>query len=295
MDGSRKGWYFSGMTAAPAIPVFALFGESAGFPDVVHCERIRDRARRHDWVISPHRHRDMAQFLFMRQGAAEVRLDDRVDRLEDGGFVYVAARAVHGFAFRRGSEGLVLSFPLPVLAGLEAGSAELAGRLSQPFTGRADARLALLLDQFAIGFAEPGAYRTGLLVGLAQAILAAAAECAGPGEGPAPPPADRRLRELDALLARHRAEGWRAGDYARALAVTPGHLNRLCRAGAGMSASHYIEAATIAEACRLLAFTQLSVAEVGYRLGFEDPAYFSRRFRARAGRTPSAYRQPFMA
>jgi len=61
-----------------------------------------------------------------------------------------------------------------------------------------------------------------------------------------------------------------------------------------LSASAYIEAHIIQEACRLLAFTQLSVAEVGYRLGFADPSYFSRRFRAVQQETPSVYRQRFV-
>ena len=48
--------------------------------------------------------------------------------------------------------------------------------------------------------------------------------------------------------------------------------------------------AVMTEACRLIAFTRLPVAEVGYRLGYADPPYFSRRFRLRMGETPSAYR-----
>ncbi|WP_239017514.1 AraC family transcriptional regulator [Paenirhodobacter huangdaonensis] len=35
------------------------------------------------------------------------------------------------------------------------------------------------------------------------------------------------------------------------------------------------------------------MAEIGYRLAFDDPAYFSRRFRAVRGLTPSDYRAQF--
>lgn len=78
-----------------------------------------------------------------------------------------------------------------------------------------------------------------------------------------------------------------------ACCCTPGHLNRLCQAALGTSASRHIEALTMTEARRLLAFTRLTVAEVGYRLGFADPSYFSRRFRAETGESPSAYRARF--
>ena len=71
------------------------------------------------------------------------------------------------------------------------------------------------------------------------------------------------------------------------------HDRELCRAATGASVSRHIETARMTEARRLLAFTRLPVAEIGYRLGFSDPPYFSRRFRAVTGETPSDYRERF--
>ncbi len=45
------------------------------------------------------------------------------------------------------------------------------------------------------------------------------------------------------------------------------------------------------EAKRLIRQTDLSVAEIGDRLGFSSPQYFTRQFRRRVGLTPSAYRR----
>ncbi|MEH3107050.1 MAG: helix-turn-helix domain-containing protein [Sphingomonas fennica] len=44
------------------------------------------------------------------------------------------------------------------------------------------------------------------------------------------------------------------------------------------------------EARRLLAYTPLTVAEVGHALGFADPAYFSRFYARHAGHPPGAAR-----
>ncbi len=44
------------------------------------------------------------------------------------------------------------------------------------------------------------------------------------------------------------------------------------------------------EARRLLLYSNLSVAEVGYATGFEDPAYFSRFFARHTGRSPRDWR-----
>jgi AraC family transcriptional activator of pobA len=45
------------------------------------------------------------------------------------------------------------------------------------------------------------------------------------------------------------------------------------------------------EARRLLRYGSLSVAEVGYALGFTDPAYFSRFFARHVGVSPAAFRK----
>jgi AraC family transcriptional activator of pobA len=44
------------------------------------------------------------------------------------------------------------------------------------------------------------------------------------------------------------------------------------------------------DAKRALLYTNMSVAEVGYAIGFSDPAYFTRFFSRQAGVSPSAYR-----
>lgn len=291
MDGTRKDWYFSCMKVSSQIPVFRLFGETGDFPDVIHCERIWDRARLHDWEISPHRHRDMAQVFFMRQGSARVLVDGRESFLDDGRFLFVPAQFVHGFVFAQGSEGLVLSFPLNVADG--SGDEELGRRLARPFSGPADNTAVMLMDQIAAVFAGTGTFRARLLISLAQALLAAVAGIADREAEETEPLWRRRMLEFDRLLALHMHEGWSLGDYASSMAITPGHLNRICRTATGESAARHVEAAVMTEAVRLLAFTRLPVAEIGYRLGYDDPPYFSRRFRTVLGETPSAYRARF--
>jgi AraC family transcriptional activator of pobA len=45
------------------------------------------------------------------------------------------------------------------------------------------------------------------------------------------------------------------------------------------------------EAVRLLRFTDLTVGEVAFRVGFADQLYFSRAFKRSVGRAPQAYRE----
>jgi AraC family transcriptional activator of pobA len=107
--------------------------------------------------------------------------------------------------------------------------------------------------------------------------------------GRRPAPAADVVRRFQALVDRDFATRHRVADYARALGVSPGHLNALCRGRLRRSAGGLIRARRTLEARRLLR-QQLGAAQVADRLGFDDPAYFSRFFRREVGVPPSRYR-----
>lgn len=92
------------------------------------------------------------------------------------------------------------------------------------------------------------------------------------------------------VVERDAAQRHRVADYARELAVSPGHLNALCRQHLGSSAKAVIQDRLVAEARRLLLYSDESSARVGYALGFQDPSYFARFFRLATGRSPSGFR-----
>jgi AraC family transcriptional activator of pobA len=58
----------------------------------------------------------------------------------------------------------------------------------------------------------------------------------------------------------------------------------------GQSARELIARKLLDEAKRELVFTFDSAQEIAYRLGFADPAYFSRFFLKQTGETPRAWR-----
>jgi two-component system response regulator YesN len=67
-----------------------------------------------------------------------------------------------------------------------------------------------------------------------------------------------------------------------------------CRAfklATGMTCTDHIALERIRVAKRLLTRNDLLVKEVAYRVGFENPNYFSRRFKEMEGRTPTSYRR----
>jgi AraC-like DNA-binding protein len=101
---------------------------------------------------------------------------------------------------------------------------------------------------------------------------------------------NRLVERFQRLVDRDHARRHRLRDYAAELGVSPGHLNVLCRGTLRESASRVVRRRLTLEAKRLLTHSDLTAAEVGFALGFEDPAYFTRFFRREVGEPPTRFR-----
>jgi len=79
--------------------------------------------------------------------------------------------------------------------------------------------------------------------------------------------------------------------FANQLLTTPRQLNEICKKYAGNSAVEYIHKRLALEAKRLLFYSDANINEIGFELGFEDPAHFSRFVRKNTGHAPSEWRK----
>ncbi|WP_288446690.1 helix-turn-helix domain-containing protein [uncultured Chryseobacterium sp.] len=79
-------------------------------------------------------------------------------------------------------------------------------------------------------------------------------------------------------------------EYAEALHISRGYLTETVREVTGKPAQHWIHQEILIEAKRLLVFTNLSVKEVAYELGYSDHTYFSRLFSKLEELSPSEFR-----
>jgi AraC family transcriptional activator of pobA len=101
---------------------------------------------------------------------------------------------------------------------------------------------------------------------------------------------ERRMEMLQGLIQRHFRSHKPAAFYAENLGISPAHLSRIVRSKTGHGAHELITRKLLDEAKRELVFTFATVQEISYRLGFADPAYFSRFFVKQTGLTPRAWR-----
>lgn len=78
--------------------------------------------------------------------------------------------------------------------------------------------------------------------------------------------------------------------YADQLYVQTRTLNSLAKKYAGKTAGEIISERILLEAKRELYYNTNSVKEIGYGLGFDDPAYFTRFFKKQSGLSPQEYK-----
>ncbi|TBO61488.1 AraC family transcriptional regulator [Streptomyces kasugaensis] len=82
----------------------------------------------------------------------------------------------------------------------------------------------------------------------------------------------------------------RVADYARCLGYSVRTLSRATRAAVGHGAKRLIDDRVLLEAKRMLLHTALPASRIAERLGFPHATAFTRFFRERTGRTPTAFR-----
>lgn len=80
-------------------------------------------------------------------------------------------------------------------------------------------------------------------------------------------------------------------EYADLLHISPNHLNKCVKTATGQSARDLLDEMILLEAKVLLAQTDLSVSEIAYQIGKQDPSNFGRFFRTKMGITPKEYRE----
>jgi len=102
---------------------------------------------------------------------------------------------------------------------------------------------------------------------------------------------DRRLRRAIEFIHTHFDAEVRLADMARAAFLSAFHFARLFKRLMGMTPHAYLMSVRLEQAARLLATTDLSILEIGQRVGYTSQSHFAKAFKAWTGLTPREYRQ----
>jgi signal transduction histidine kinase/DNA-binding LacI/PurR family transcriptional regulator/AraC-like DNA-binding protein len=111
------------------------------------------------------------------------------------------------------------------------------------------------------------------------------------GESALPPQTSALVKRALAYLHQNYARPLARWEIAQGIGVSEDYLSRVFQRELGISPWDYLNRYRVSQARELLRRTHDSVGHIGRRVGFSDPAYFSRVFRRIAGTSPRAYRE----
>ena len=103
------------------------------------------------------------------------------------------------------------------------------------------------------------------------------------------------FRTFSRLVEIHFREKHSVNEYAELLGVAAKTLSKKFNRLRLNQPNDVIKERILLEAKRLLVYSPMSIKEIAYDLGYDDPAYFNRLFTAKAGCTPASFRKAHIA
>jgi AraC family transcriptional activator of pobA len=290
------------MASRAPVPRFFLYGEPPRDPHerFVHVETIAARSRLYDWHIRPHGHGGLLQVLVIFSGGGEMQAETQRLPFHAPALLTVPAGVVHGFQFLPETEGYVVTFAEVLyrdLARQEPSfrplftAASCASLTSDPAE---EQELADALPKLKRELAWQAPASTAAIIARLTTVLVSAVralhqpEIGVSGTGNARASLVARFREK---IEAHLQLGLTVAQYAKALNVTPAQLRAASLEVTGKPPGRVLDERILLEAKRTLTYSNLTVAETAYSLGFSDPAYFSRFFSKLAGESAAAFRR----
>ncbi|MDH7797740.1 MULTISPECIES: AraC family transcriptional regulator [unclassified Beijerinckia] len=301
------------------VPAYFLYGEdwtvaTFGF---FHMETQSARNEPNNWQIGLHTHPDFDQLSINFTGECAFEHDGKRRHVAAPCCVFTPAKVVHQFKYSPGSHGYVISVSPDFTESLTLGDGAAKTALQRltnirliEFGSRESAsaleRLATLMIEC---FESDEQHRRETLRHLFAAFLLQIDSVnRGPWKAVAEHAASNVAgddlfqrfsesveREIGELGLSSSAEDrqYSTEAFAARLSTTPYSLTSACRRACSRSAHEIIQSALLGQATRLLLYTNRSVKEISYCLGYSHPSHFVRFFKRHRGTTPDLFRQQF--
>ncbi len=273
--------------------------------DPVVCKRMRGPDFGDTWHYHP-----ACEFTLVLRGGTERWVGDRIEPLTPGDLVFLGSELPHEYRNApipgrraRQTEWVVVHFMPQILGDIGQACTTLAP-LRRLFER---ARRGLRVDGSTRGQAEAlllemahaqGLRRAILLLELLDLLSTSSHLTELSSEGfrmEAQSPVSDRIGTVCTHIESHLDAPLRVPDLARGIGLSESALGRLFRKCTNGTVTQYVNRLRIAHACRLLAETDKTVAEIMLACGYASPAHFQRQFQRYQHRTPLAYRRSVRA
>ena len=267
-----------------------------------HADRINADIGASEWRLTAQRHQGRSYALVLSAGRGVAQLTQGQARLRAPCLLWLPPGLGQAIHIDPGSEGFMMALAEDLIAAAVTGhrtSGELrsvADRLIHADGAGASAAIARLMhaaEAIHTELRRPDEGGLNMIMSHVTVILVYAWRLAGFHL-----PQPEVSRSGSAIFQRflhavelHFREDWPIARYASQLGVSERRLHGAVTRAAGRSPLQLLHLRILEEARARLEQSGLPIAQIGYGLGFRDPAQFSRFFKTAVGVSPGAFRR----
>jgi AraC family transcriptional regulator, transcriptional activator of pobA len=253
---------------------------------------------RREKVFTPHRH-DHYTCFFLESGHANFNFDFQNFDIQHSSLVISRPGQVHQLGFTKDIKGWFLAFDTSIV------DQNARMLIEQSLSNLVLLRLDEDEKKWVVGLIElmyaaasekqPSNLHTEIIKSLINAFFYKAAILFQAQE-------DERIKayslrgieitkQFRQLVKAHFLLLKKPADYASMLSITVSYLNDTLKLVTGFSSTWFIQNELFTEAQRLLFYTDKSIKEIAFELGYEDYKYFIRLFGKKIGTSPANFRK----
>lgn len=271
----------------------------------IHYERLESLAGFFARDMPVHRHAQYLQIHYTDSGSTSFHIDDRIYHVEGPSCFLTPASVPHSFSTEDKTTGHVLTVHQSVVWRLMQDGLQNLSSLNlgqgiclnsagyNPIQLIQWAQIKQLFSSINLEWHSDYPAKNLMLENLTRLLIIQIARLSSncPSYSKASNEALQIFRRFTDLIDDHYTEHWSLSSYDAALGVSESRLNQISRKIANSPPKKLINDRLMQEAKRFLSFSNLTVKEISYQLGFIDPAYFCRFFRRNASMTAQQYRK----
>lgn len=276
-----------------------LYGDEQGkySSEYLFLELITTRSQAFNWIIKPHVHSHLFQVFFVSKGQLEFINGQKKSTILAPCILVIPPTFVHGLSYSPDVEGYILSVSDGILSDIFQSSITYAASCQRIYIVdkfKIESTYESIIDSIKILekelFSEQ--IERGIMLKAQLSSLFIHLFRLSDMEAEKYPQNSRR-QYYNKFIQLIKSTNYtnRITEYAEELHISPVHLNRICQAISGKSASEIITQNAMIEAQKYLLHTSYSISEIAYKLNFEYPNYFARKFKKHTGKSPQEFRR----
>ena len=257
----------------------------------IRVERVEDRVN--PGVPFPHKH-DFYQLMFIEEGRGWHKIDFKKFIIQKDQFFIMKPGQIHSWQLEKGTKGYVIEFNTESLHSETRSNFSLLNTISSApdnlnFNNkRESAEILTIISLMFKEFHDQEYYYDMNLRNYLSIILVMLSRVVKTKTNQK---TNNIIETFKTLVEENFMKEHGIQFYASIIGITSKALAMQISRATGKSPRTILHERIILEAKRLLVFSQQSISEIGYRLGFDDTNYFTRFFKIHVKTTPAMFRK----